>query len=70
MATDQFCVTAIDGDAVDFGADAMMPWLRFNNLSWDEVAEVARFCFREGYQLIAWKLDNGENTVIGDDGTA
>ena len=64
--SERFTLTALDGDTVDFGTSLDQPWLRFKNLSFDEAVDLARHCFRQGFQVIIWQQDGGNEGGVDD----
>lgn len=55
-----FSVTAVDGpyfDAIDPDTDS----LRFDGLTWDDAVALARLSFMQGFQVVIWATEDGEN---------
>ena len=53
---DRFTVIVVDGEAVDLG-NFDTPSVRYDNLSWNESVELARLSFKQGFEIVVWKVD-------------
>ena len=59
-----FTVIAIDGaflDAADPGTDS----LRFDGPTWEEAITLARLAFRQGFEIVLWRM---EETLLSERG--
>jgi len=58
MDNSRFCVVVVDGEAQDMG-DFDTPSIRYDGLSWEESVQLARLSFEQGFEIVIWKLDDG-----------
>lgn len=56
MDGEKFTVVVVDGEAADLG-DFSTPSVRYDNLSWSESVQLARLSFKQGFEIVIWKLD-------------
>lgn len=59
MDEDRFTVICVDGEAADLG-DFATPSLRYDNLSWEDSVTLAKLSFSQGFEVILWKTDDGQ----------
>lgn len=59
MDKERFTVVVVDGEAADLG-DFSTPSVRYDNLSWDESVQLARLSFKQGFEIVLWKVDGKE----------
>lgn len=58
MDNSRFCVVVVDGKAADL-CSIDTPSLRYDGLSWEESAQLARLSFEQGFEIVIWKSDDG-----------
>ena len=56
MDGEKFTVVVVDGEAADLG-DFSTPSVRYDNLSWSESVQLARLSFKQGFEIVLWKID-------------
>lgn len=63
-----YTVIAIDGNVMDFAFGRDTPYLRYNNLSWEQANEIFQYSFREGYTCVVWQEPDKDDECEADDG--
>lgn len=53
----RFTVIVVDGEVVDMG-DLSTSSIRYDGLTWEESAELARLSFAQGFEIVVWKMDD------------
>lgn len=66
---DRYTVIAVDGDACSID-DVFTPSLRYDNLSWEDSVTLAKLSFAQGFEVILWKIDDGDSENGGSGGCA
>lgn len=61
---ERYTVIAVDGEAADLG-DFSTPSLRYDNLSWEDSVTLAKLSFTQGFEVIIWKIDDGQHKEGG-----
>lgn len=59
MMSDLYTVIAIDGGVVEWVEDITIPSIKYSDLSWDEAVELCRLSFKNGFQCVLWRQDDG-----------
>lgn len=59
MDGEKFTVVVVDGEAADLG-DFSTPSVRYDGLTWDEGVQLARLSFKQGFEVVIWKVDGRE----------
>lgn len=69
MNEKRFSLYIIDGDWTQWIEDLLgVQSLKYENVSWNEATELARLSFKEGYKLVIWQMDDGEEVGGTDNG--
>lgn len=63
-ANDRFTLIAVDGEAADL-CDFSTPSLRYDNLTWEDSVTLATLSFSQGFEVILWKVDDGQDEEGG-----
>lgn len=66
---ERYTVVCVDGDAADLG-DFSTPSLRYDNLTWDDSVTLAKLSFTQGFEVIIWKVDDGQHKETEGEGCA
>ena len=61
-----FSVIAIEETLSAYMDDPTSPALIYNRLTWEEAVELARLSFRQGFRVVIWQTDSG-NEAGGED---
>ena len=56
---DRFTVIVVDGESADLG-NFDTDSIRYDNLTWDEIVQLARLSFTQGFEIVLWKVDGKE----------
>lgn len=56
MDKERFTIIVVDGEAADIG-DFSTDSIRYDNLTWEESVQLARLSFKQGFEIVIWKLD-------------
>lgn len=56
-----YTILAIDGDYMDCAA----PYLRFEDLSWEDASALARLSFDQGFTCVIWRSEGASDGGVG-----
>ena len=69
MNEKRFSLYIIDGDWTQWREDLLgVQSLKYKNVSWAEATKLAELSFKEGYKLVIWQMDDGEEVGGAGDG--
>ena len=55
-----FTLVVIDGTFLDSADSLETTLIRYDDLTWEEVVQLSELSFRQGYEVVIWRVESEE----------